>query len=89
MLVAVVVVLAAVVGQVVACACLWLLGLSGCLSLLVAAWVEWLPVQISLHIQVQRQKHIQIQMQIHTEIRIHIGDMTNTHVQMELQLSLD
>ena len=28
----------------VACGCLWLLGLSGCLWLPVVAWVEWLPV---------------------------------------------
>ena len=28
----------------VACRCLWLLGLSGCLCLPVAARVEWLPV---------------------------------------------
>ena len=32
----------------VACGCLWLLGLSGCLSLPVAAWVEWLPVVASV-----------------------------------------
>ena len=32
----------------VACACLWLLGLSGCLWLPVAAWAEWLPVVASV-----------------------------------------